>query len=136
MRHLETRFEPTALVELTAEEIVCLYRCSRAHYDPYCRSLSECGDEGLIYGFVNRVDGMDERFMLLYGTTMAHPMPAGKCTVSLNSTELDILMKVLEIGEHEASPMTAISVDLKAQLLGIFRTLQQQTPDVATIEQG
>lgn len=79
MQHTDTTFDPVFHFRFTREEVGLMIECSQKHYDAVCKTASECG--GFLYGINNKLD-------------------FGPNDCSLKWRELDILCKILEVGNY------------------------------------
>lgn len=84
MRRDGYRFPVEAEVFLTVAEVEILMKCSAGHYDGVCQQAGKPG--GFIYGFHNQA--------------MYFPGDKAEISVKLSWRELDLLAKVLEIGQY------------------------------------
>lgn len=71
---------PAFTITITREQIAVIAACSKAHYDYSCRAQGSLG--GFIYGWKNLLDLSPTEF---------------EFAVSLNSRQLDMACKILEV---------------------------------------
>jgi hypothetical protein len=89
------RYYPKLEVTFSLAEVEFLLACSQRHYDWRCREVGQCG--GFLFGIKNYFIARENEV---------------ETTVELDSTELNLLMKILESGGPPALSL-ALSKDFR-----------------------
>ena len=96
-------FDPVAMLQFTADDVLILKRCAETHYDRACRAAGEQG--GLLHGVGNAVEYSDGVRSLKFG-------------------DIDLLCKVLEF----PPPGVTGAGDLYGKLRQTLNNMQKVRP--------
>lgn len=112
MKLLAITYTPHIECRFTNDELAVLIKCSQAHYDGLCKSLSTyvdgCGNDGLLIRMTNfhRNTAPDSKYA---GEPAPNKNPIG---YKLEWRDLDIFCKVLEVHTH----LSKVELDTAASL--------------------